>query len=396
MEIDIVLPRPHPAQQLVLDCNARWRVLLCGRRFGKSLVARIEAIQHMLNKKKVGYVTPTFDLAKTFFNLIIQSLPPTIIKTQNKSELLIELITGGSIKFYSGEALERFRGHDYDFIIIDEMAFIPNMKVEWETSIRPTLSDRMGSALFISTPNGMEFFYSLFEKGNDPLETDYKSFHFPSNTNPHFPTEEFESARKSLPSAVFNQEYLAIPSANADNPFGTDNINMNIISELSQNETIVYGIDVARTYDYSVIIGLDIDGNMTYYDRFQQPWELTKNRIEKLPNNILKVIDATGVGSVLLESLSLSCENIQGFTFTNESKSRIIYELIKDVENGGVKYNETTANEMHTFMYKYSSTGTLTFNAMNGYHDDSVCALALANSHRHQAVNNLSWKLFFV
>lgn len=395
MVIEIKLPQPHKGQQEVIDSNARWRILLCGRRWGKSLVARIEAIKHMLKGNQVAYVTPTFDLAKTFYNLIVETLPDAIIKTNNKSELFIELITGGSIKFYSGEALERFRGHDYDFIIIDEAAFIPNLKEEWDSSIRPTLSDRMGTALFISTPKGKEFFFSLFQKGQERIEG-YQSFHFASNTNPYFPQEEFEQAKASLPMIVFNQEYLAIAGENQNNPFGTDNINRNIIQELSTEPTVVYGIDLAKYNDYTVVVGLDINGKMTYYDRYQLPWTLTQNRIEQLPSNILKVVDSTGVGDVVLENLYQTCQSISGFKFTTESKPKIIYQLIKDVEQGLISYNQITADEMHVYEYKYSSTGHISFNAQAGYHDDSICALAIANHHRIQAVQAQGWKLHFI
>lgn len=396
MEIQITLPRPHTGQQKVLDSTARFKVLLCGRRWGKSQVAQHIAITRMLSKQQIAYVTPTFDLAKKFFNDILLVLPVQLIKGLNKTDLQIELITGGSIKFFSGEVLDRFRGYKFHYVIVDEAAFISDLKEAWNSAIRPTLSDYQGGALFVSTPRGKEFFYSLYLKGLDILEEEYESFHFASNDNPFFPPEEFEAARKSLPSIVFNQEYLAIAGENSNNPFGTDNINQNIIQTLSTEPTNVFGIDLAKYADYTVVIGLDLQGHMTYYDRFQLPWTLTQNRIQQLPSDILKVVDSTGVGDVVYEHLQNTCQNIMGFKFTTESKPKVIYELIKDVEQGNVKYNQAVADEMHAYEYKYSSTGHIKFEAQAGFNDDTIAALAIANHFRQQAIQSAGWRLHFI
>lgn len=393
-EIKIILPKPHIYQQQVIDSTARFKVLLCGRRWGKTLVALIIAINKMLSGQRIAYVTPSFDLARNFYSELLKILPEQLIKSDNKSDLTIELITGGVIKFFSGESLERFRGYKFHYVIVDEAAFINDLKSSWHSSIRPTLSDYQGGALFISTPRGKEFFYSLYLKGKDVLETEYKSFHFPSNTNPYFPKDEFEAVKKSLPTFQFNQEYLAIAGENSNNPFGTDNINRNIITTLSTNPTVVFGIDLAKYSDFSSITGLDSNGVMSYFDRFQLPWNLTQNKIEQLPSDILKIVDSTGVGDVVYENLQNTCSNIIGFKFTAESKPKIIYELIRDVEQGNVKYNEVTANEMHTYEYKYSSTGHIKFEAQSGYNDDTICSLAIANHHRNEAIQSQGWKLY--
>ncbi len=395
MEIEIKLPRPHKGQQQVLDSKARFKVLLCGRRWGKTLVAMIIAITKMLAGQKVAFVTPEFSLGKYFFKEILKYIPASIIKIDNKSELYIELITGGSLNFFSGEALDSFRSRHFHYIILDECAFISDLKDGWYSTMRPTLSDYQGGALFISTPRGKEFFYSLYLKGKDELETEYESFHFASNTNPYFPKDEFEAARKSLPSFQFNQEYNAIAGENSANPFGTDNINRNVLQELSTEPTVVFGIDLAKYSDYTVVVGLDTHGSMTYFDRYQLSWQLTQNKIEALPADILKVVDSTGVGDVVYENLQQTCFNIQGFKFTTESKPKIIYELIRDVEQGNVKYNELTASEMHTYEFKYSSTGHIKFEAQAGFNDDTIAALAIANHFKNQALQTANWQLYY-
>jgi len=392
-EIEVKLPEPHPAQQKIIRAKGRFKVLMCGRRFGKSEIAFILSIIQSLNKKKVAILTPEFGLAKNHYLKILSYLPNTVVKQKNQSDLVIELKTGGSIRFFSGNNIDAMRGGAYHLVIIDEAAFVPDLQSAWENVIRPTLTDYKGQALFISTPKGKNFFHAIYLKGLN-REEDFQSFQYSSYDNPYIDKTEIDSAKANLPEAVFNQEYLAIPLSDANNPFGTDNIRKNIISTFSTNPTVVYGIDIAKTFDWSVITGLDEAGCTTYFDRFKLSWELTKSRIALLPVDIMKVIDATGVGDVIYESLSLDVQNVEPFKFTGESKPKLIYELINDVEKGSVKYNQVTADEMLVFEFKYSSTGHVKFEAASGYHDDCVMSLAMANHYRKYFTRVTNWRLY--
>lgn len=392
--IDINLPEPHEGQQKVLDSDARYKVLLCGRRWGKTLISQIIAIQTMLEGGKVAYVTPEFSLGKEFFKEILKYLPPQLIRFNHKADLYIELITGGELKFFSGEALDSFRGRHFHLAIIDEAAAISNLQEAWGSAIRATLSDYQGKAIFISTPKGQNYFYALFLLGKN-REKGFESFHFTTYDNPYILKEEIEAMREEMSDAEFRQEIMAEPMADKDNPFGIENIKKNILKELSPNSTIVYGIDVASHSDYTVIVGLDIEGSMTYFDRFQLPWTITIDRISLLDKSIPKVVDSTGVGDVVFAELQQRTENIQGFKFTSSSKPMIIKQLINDVQKGNVQYNDKTAEEMAVFQYHTTSTGYIKYEAQKGFHDDIVCALAIANHYKYQAYNNQNWKLHY-
>lgn len=392
-QIDVRLPRPHEGQRKVLRSSARFKVVICGRRWGKSLVGQDAGVNGMLRGKQVAYVTPTYLLAKKFYRAYIKKIPKALIKSTNKSDLEITLITGGFIKFFSGEVLGHFRGWKFHLVIIDEAAYIPDLEKEWTESIRPTLTDYKGEALFISTPRGQNFFYALCLRGQNGTKG-YETFHYSTYDNPHIAKSEIDEARDELPEAVFKQEYLAIAGEDANNPFGSKNIDKNIRKEVSGKPPVVYGIDLAKYNDWTVIFGLDEDGEFAYFDRFQMPWELTKDKIASLPGDVLKVLDATGVGDVILEDLiTRGVTNLEGFVFTAESKPRIIYEFIKDVEKGTVTYNDITAKEMHVYEYQYSSKGKLSFNAQSGFHDDTIAAAALANHYRKYFARVSSWGL---
>lgn len=394
MDVEIRLPRLYPLQQQIVDDSSRFKVICAGRRVGKTILVRHVAINAMLKGLRVVYITPTFVLSDEAFDKIAISLPLQIISKSNKSSRQIEILGGGSIRFFSGEALARARGFEADVIVVDEASHIPDLQTEWNQSLRPLLLKTQGSAYLISTPYGKNYFYSLFQKGLN-LENGFKSWQFSSYENPHLPKEELDELIREMPTAIYQQEILAQPMANSANPFGTDNIIVNTIPTLSTEPTVIYAADIAKTFDYSVILGLDANGVCTYLDRFQLSWQQTRDKIKALPADVLKVIDSTGVGDVLYEELQTTCSNITGFKFTSSSKPELMYSLIKAVESGAVKYPESVAQELHTMEYKYSSTGHLSFQAQSGYHDDQVMALAMAYDKLKDNSYYTGWKLYY-
>ncbi len=115
-----------------------------------------------------------------------------------------------------------------------------------------------------------------------------------------------------------------------------------------------------------------------------------------LPNNIMKVVDATGVGDFVFERLQQQADGVIGFKFSSKTKPALMRELIVDVQQGRLKYNQTTAEEMLVFEYHTTSSGHPQYAAQSGYHDDCVMSLAMANHYRKQAWANTNWKLYTV
>jgi phage FluMu gp28-like protein len=377
-EVSIKLPKPHSGQLKVINSKARFKVLLCGRRWGKSLISQVISIMAICRNQQVAYVTPTYQLSKIFFQDILRYLPASIIASANKSDLRIELVTGGSLSFMTGENLDSFRGRKFHKVIIDEAAYIPDLESAWLNSIRPTLTDYSGDALFISTPRGKDYFYSLSLKGLAGADG-FESFQFTTYDNPHIKASEIDAARNELTEQAFNQEYLAKPSENANAVVPSTYIEANTIQELSGLDTVVFGIDLAKYKDYTVICGLDINGHMSYFQRFQMDWQTTKDIIKQLPEYTLKVIDSTGVGDPIYEELSQTMINLQSFKFTSVSKPQIVKKLALDIEKGNVKYNQHTGNELSVFEYKITSSGYVKYEASAGNTDDAVMALCMAN-----------------
>jgi len=374
MTIEIKLPKPHAAQRAVLESPARFRVMMCGRRFGKSLISQNISIENGIANKKVAYITPTYQLGKTFFQEICKVLPEKIYK-KNESDLTISFITGGQIRFFTGERLDALRGLKFHLVIIDEASYIANLKDGWLNSIRPTLTDYKGLAIFLSTPRGKNFFYSLYMKGGEP---DWESFKFTTYDNPHIDPSEIDAAKFQLPNVVFEQEYMANPMENAANPFGSEHINACVKDGIA-GKAEYYGIDLAKSVDWTVIIGLDKAGNVVHFERFQKDWMQTKETILRLPKNLPIMIDSTGVGDAIVEELQKKFTQMHGFKFTSTSKQQLLEALANSIQTKTISYpTGLIKEELEIFEYTFTPTG-VRYSAPSGFHDDCVIALALAN-----------------
>jgi phage FluMu gp28-like protein len=380
----IELPNPHINQQVILDSSKRFRVVMCGRRFGKSELSQIEIIVNALQGKQVAYITPTYQLARVFFDRLTKAIP----FENNKSELSIKFPNDGAVYFFTGERLDNLRGRKFHFIVIDEASFIPNLEEGWQNSIRPTLTDYKGRALFLSTPKGKNFFYSLFLKSGEP---DWESFKFTTYDNPYIDRGEIDDARTQLPQVVFEQEYMANPAENASNPFGSSYIKQ-CTFELSHEPPIAFGVDLAKSVDWSVIIGLDKNGSVCHFERFQKDWRQTKLVIQNLPK-VPVLVDSTGVGDPIFEDLQREGVLVTGFKFTQTSKQQLMEGLASAIQQRKITFPEGyITNELEVFEYQYTATG-VRYSAPQGFHDDCVMALGLAWQHytRNQAQGKYSF-----
>ncbi len=373
-EITITLNEPHESQSLVLSEAKRFNVLCCGRRWGKSQLAVDLLCRTALAGKPAGYFTPTYKLLDGTYKECLATLEP-IIKRKNEHQF-IELITGGVIDFWSLENELAGRSRKYKRAIIDEGAFTKNLWQLWTESIRATLADLKGDAWFLSTPKGKNDFYKLFMKGKTELK--WKSWQMSTYTNPYIDNEEIDDARSDLPELAFSQEYLAEFNDNIANPFGTDFIK-SCVREMSTKAPVCFGIDLAKSYDYTVIIGLDNDCNVCYLERFQNDWKATTERIKRLQTGVPIAIDSTGVGDPIAEDVARG-RNVDMVKFTSQSKQQMMEGLAMKIQKGEIGFPDgIIKDELDNFEYIYTRTG-VKYSAPDGLHDDCVCALALAVS----------------
>jgi PBSX family phage terminase large subunit len=202
-----------PAQSQIISSTSRFRVVNCGRRFGKTTLAVLEMVANAISddNRQVCYIAPTFQQARDIAWQELKKVAGNAILTPNESRLEITLRTtkGGTstIKLQGWESIETLRGQKFHFVVVDEIASMRNWASNWQEVIRPTLTDYKGGALFISTPKGFNHFYDLYNL--ESKDGDYKSFHFTTYDNVHIPPEEVDKAKLELTEDRFAQEYLA-------------------------------------------------------------------------------------------------------------------------------------------------------------------------------------------
>lgn len=203
----------HKTQgEIALDRH-RFRVLCCGRRWGKTTLAIDQMKACAIAKPvRIAYIAPTLQQAR---DIAWQQLKRDCaraalsIREAPQLEIIMPTQRGGdsSIVLRGWEAIETLRGQAFDLIVIDEVASMRNFWQSWQEVIRPTLTDRKGEVIFISTPKGFNHFYDLYNLQD--TDSDYKSWHLPSSANPHLPADELAKAQSELPAERFAQEYLA-------------------------------------------------------------------------------------------------------------------------------------------------------------------------------------------
>lgn len=200
------MPLSKPQRQ-VLDCDKRFRVLITGRRFGKTFLAVTELAKFSrYPKKKCWYVAPTYRMAKdiVWHELVDKLTQHKWIKKTNNSDLSITLRNGSTISLRGADNENSLRGVGLDFLVMDEFADIKEHT--WYEVLRPTLSDKNGAAFFCGTPRGYgNWSYNLFTKEAD----NWASFQFTTLDGGQVSANEIEQAKADLDDRTFQQEYMA-------------------------------------------------------------------------------------------------------------------------------------------------------------------------------------------
>jgi hypothetical protein len=371
-ELTITLNKPHAGQQQVLNEAKRFNALCCGRRWGKSRLAVNLLVEPTLKAYPTGYFTPTYKLLEGTYKECLHVVAP-IIKKKHDNQF-IELITGGSIEFWSLDNPNAGRSRKYKRAIIDEAAFVKDLWAAWTESIRATLTDLKGDAFFLSTPKGKNDFFKLFMRGKQG-EENWNSWQMSTYTNPYIDPTEIDDAKSDLPEIAFRQEYMAEFSENIANPFGFAYIQQ-CTYPLSTLPPVCFGIDLAKSFDYTAITGLDKNGSVCYFERFQKDWKQTTQTILNLPAAPI-AIDSTGVGDPIAEDIARLRE-VEMVKFTSASKQQMMEGLAMAIQKRSITFPEgPIKDELENFEFEYSRTG-VKYSAPSGLHDDCVMSLALA------------------
>jgi hypothetical protein len=196
-----------PPQWEVFCSDSRFRVLVAGRRFGKTYLSLVELCRAAWSPGRLAwYVAPTYKQAKRVawkpLKLMTRpywALPP------NETDLRIELQGGGTICLRGADNYDSLRGDGLDFMVLDEYASIA--REAWPEVLRPALADKQGRALFIGTPRGHDHFYDLYQAVQN--QKHWATFQFTTEQGGNVSRQELESATHDLDERTYRQEFQA-------------------------------------------------------------------------------------------------------------------------------------------------------------------------------------------
>jgi len=287
-----------PWQQEVFKDTTRFKVVAAGRRCGKSRMAAVTLLIEGLKCPQgsaVLYVSPTMGQSRQIIWDLLLDLGRDIITNSHVNNLDITLINGARIYVRGADRPDTLRGVSLTYAVLDEVA---DIKPEaWEQVIRASLSDKKGRALFIGTPKGRNWFYDTFKLGESGDDTDWKSWHFTTQDNPLIDPTEIESAKKTLSTFAFKQEYMASFS--------------NAGSDIFKEDWIKYGVEPEHG---SYFISIDLAG-------FEEVAKQAGNAKKRLDESAICVVKATEDGKWFVKEI------IHGRWDIRETASKILMAI---------------------------------------------------------------------
>jgi len=334
-----------PWQKEVFQDKTRFKVIVAGRRCGKSRLSAVALLVEGLRcppGSAVMYVAPTQGQARQIIWDVLMDLGRDVIQSSHVNNMDITLINGAKIYVRGSDRPDTLRGVSLTFLVLDEVADIKSET--WEKVLRASLSDKKGNALFIGTPKGRNWFYDMYNLGNTEEDTEWKSWHFTTKDNPLIDPKEIDGAKKTLSSFAFKQEYEA-----SFNNAGTD---------LFKEQWIKYGEEPNEGVYY---IAIDLAGfTNTNYS------ESRKKRLDESAIAVVKVTE-DGVWFVqkiehgrwdVKEAANRILKNIQEFEpvgvgmergtvrnavlpyLSDLMRSKNTYAMIQDLTHGGKQKTE--------------------------------------------------------
>lgn len=368
--------------------DARYGIVEASTKAGKTAACLVWIIEQALQGKTgqdFYWVAPVYGQCRIAFRRLKAGLPRESY-TANESELTLTLINGARIVCKSAEKPDNLYGEDVYAAVFDEAS---RAREEAWHALRSTLTATRGKVRIIGNVKGRKnWAYKLARRAEsgEPGMSYQKITAYDAIDAGILSEDEIEDARRQLPDNVFRELYLAEPSDDEGNPFGMIAI-QDCIAPLSDAAPVCFGVDLAKSTDWTVIIGLDANKNVCVFERFQKSWNDTIETVRRVCGKTKALVDSTGVGDAVLESLQKdNRSNFEGFKFTSPSKQQLMEGLAIGIQKQEIHFPDgVISNELEAFEYEYTRTG-VKYSAPSGMHDDAVCALALAVSIASQPV----------
>ena len=397
--LQLTIPyKAHPTQKHFHQSKARYRVLSCGRRWGKTRAGAAEAVKRIADAppESVAFIiAPTYGSTSLgrCWREFLRYCPKEIIKNyphgihRTRGDMYVEIIGERYVYFKSADHPDTLAGEGLVFVWLDEPA---QMKEEvWERILPPALIDKHGIAWFTGTPKGKNWYFRLYTRGQDPLDPEVDSWNYSSYENTeerggYLQKKEIDAIANRLPKRAMQQEILGLFIEDVGSVFRkVESCIDGSLEAPLQVKHYVMGADLAKYEDFTVLAVLDDRGHLCAWDRFGElDWVFQRRRMVQLCQqyNTRLLIDSTGVGDPILDALRRDNIRVEGYKFTSASKADLIENLSMMIEQQKIPYPDIPEliNELKLFGYTQTKGGTTRYGAPEGYHDDCVIALALA------------------
>jgi hypothetical protein len=398
MRLNYEFPVLYEEQSKAINCPQRYSVIEASTKSGKTYGCIIwllnKATEHadikegicLCNTEGRGcqsgkiywWVAPVFAQAMIAYSRSKRLLNQTYAKA-NDSAMSILLDNGAEIFYKSAEKPDNLYGEDVWAVVVDEAT---RMREESWIAIRTVVAATNGPIRIIGNVKGRNNWAYRLARMAEKQEDDnwlYSRITAQDAIIAGILTvDEVAEARLVMPDRVWSELFEAIPSEDGGNPFGLDFIDSCIVETITPKDPVAFGIDLAKSVDYTVVIGLDEDANVCRFDRYQRDWGSTERFILEEVGDVPTLVDSTGVGDPILERMRTERPSIEGFKFTNTSKQQLLENLAVQIQQKAIGFPENEiALELREFGYELTRNGAR-YEALSG-HDDCVMALALAS-----------------
>lgn len=395
VQIPVHLPRPHPKQADFIHSPAKRKVVVAGRRVGKTTGVSILCAPKCVEGRRILYAAPTQDQTDTFWENIKKYLAEGIASGaiyKNETKRLLELANGGRIRAKTAWSADTLRGDYADLLIMEEFEM---MDVEaWDKVGAPMLLDNNGDAIFIGTPMRKNHFYQFFQRAVQDTSGRWQAWHFSSFDNPYLSKEALDELTADMSEEAFQQEILAKFLDDTGQVFRNLDACLNApknaapedhIDASGKKHRLVMGVDWGKLQDYTAVsIGCADCHVETKLDRFNQfDYSFQAERIKALfqlwqPATIMA--ESNSMGEPIIDQLRRDGLPVRSFQTTASSKPPLIEDLALAFERREWQWlpDPVGRSELEAYERKVSpATNRPTYSAPSGLHDDTVMARAL-------------------
>lgn len=351
----IKLPWPHLGQQRVMEQARRFNWLCAGRRWRKTSLFTIVAVEAALKGREVFWGAPVYDQVRTGWEECERALWE--VASTNQGRMTMSLPGAGRIMFRSLDNPKTARSKTADLVLIDEAGDVD--RAAWTEVLRPMLLTTQGDAWFAGTPRGLNWFWEGWDEAG--ARDDSARWQVPTLgckiegselvRTPHplenetIPWEELLAAWDDSPERIFRQEYMAEFLDSGDAVFRTADVEALAtgwagLADPVKGRRYLTAWDIGRRSDPTVGITIDFTAAPWQVVAFEWaqglPYPAIQAAIEARHRAYggRTIVESNGPGDPVIENLGV---HVDGFVTTARSKVDAITALQLVLERGALR-----------------------------------------------------------